>query len=69
MARKTVCRYVNYCISTILQQQDDIKVDMDIQTMESDLSSFFGSVNEEPRSPPAPGEYSVTGPSFIKHLR
>ncbi|XP_076454432.1 mediator of RNA polymerase II transcription subunit 12-like protein [Babylonia areolata] len=34
--------------------QDDFKVDMDIHTMESDLSSLFGSVKEETRSSPEP---------------
>ena len=39
------------------QHQDDIKVDMDIQSMEADLSSFFGTVDSEPRmSPTAPGK-------------
>nr|KAG5692294.1 hypothetical protein BaRGS_009504 [Batillaria attramentaria] len=36
------------------EHQDDIKVDMDIHTMESDLSSLFGSVKDDNRSSPEP---------------
>ncbi|XP_052783955.1 mediator of RNA polymerase II transcription subunit 12-like protein isoform X1 [Mya arenaria] len=42
------------------EHQDDIKVDMDIQMMESDLSSFFGSVNDEPRTSPGPASVKST---------
>lgn len=38
----------------IVQHQDDIKVDMDIHTMESDLCSLFGSVKDDGRSSPEP---------------
>ena len=38
------------------EHQDDIKVDFDMHTMETDLGSLFGAVKDEPRlSPDPPG--------------
>ena len=39
------------------EHQDDIKVDFDMHTMETDLGSLFGSMKDEPRlSPDPPGK-------------
>ena len=48
----------------IYLKQDEIKVDMDIHTMEENVGSFFGSMKDESKlSPEQPGKLFAGNPS------